>query len=150
MILLILRISEILLVGVFLQCAQIYSTAHRILQEDTVSCLQLETQAQPQLNTQIHSLARLNQQTLISILTPVLCPPLVVISITLWCACKNYPVILNYLIMYLTNLWSRNLILKKCAKIFQNLSIFVNSKLPNYEIVQQCRLRCTIPVFEKQ
>ena len=58
-----------------------YSTAHRILQEDTFSCLQLETRAQPQPNTQIHALARLNQQTLISTFTPVLCPPLVVIPI---------------------------------------------------------------------
>ena len=66
-----------------------YSTAHRILQEDTFSCLQLETQAQPQLNTQMHALARLNQQTLISTFTTGLCPPLVVISITPCDADKN-------------------------------------------------------------
>ena len=61
----------------------IYSTTHRILQADTVSCLQLETQAQPQPNAQMHALAQLNQQTLISTFTTALCPPLVVISITL-------------------------------------------------------------------
>ena len=48
-----------------------YSTAHGILQEDTVSCLQLETQAQPQPNAQMHALAQLNQQTLISTFVPL-------------------------------------------------------------------------------
>ena len=52
-----------------------YSTAHGILQEDTVSCLQLETQAQPQLNTQMHSLALLDPQTSITPL-PLYCVPL--------------------------------------------------------------------------
>ena len=66
-----------------------YSTAHTILQEDTFSCLQLETQAQPQLNTQMHALARPNQLTLISTFTTGLCPPLVVISITPCDADKN-------------------------------------------------------------
>ena len=55
---------------------QTYSTANRIFQEDTVSCPQLETQAQPLPYTQMHSLALLNQETLISTFTTVLCPPL--------------------------------------------------------------------------
>ena len=72
--------QPISVVALFLHIST-YSTAHRILQEDTFTCLQLETRAQPQPNTQIHALARLNQQTLISTFTPVLCPPLVVIPI---------------------------------------------------------------------
>ena len=54
---------------------KIYSTAHRILQEDTVSCPQLETQAQPLPNAQMHSEALLSKQTLITPL-PLHCVPL--------------------------------------------------------------------------
>ena len=63
----------------------IYSTDHRILQEDTLRCLQLETQAQPQLNAQMHSLA----QTPISTFTTGLCPPLLVIAIIICDTCLS-------------------------------------------------------------
>ena len=76
----------------------LYSTVHRILQ-DTLRCLQLESRAQPQPYAHMHAIARLNQRTLISTFTIVLCPPLVLISITLCDAYKNYSVIPNYFIM---------------------------------------------------
>ena len=71
-----------------------------------------------QPNAQLHSLAQLNQQTLISTFTTALCPPLVVISITISETYDTNSVILNNLVIKLTKFRLRKQILKNYVWIF--------------------------------
>ena len=81
-----------------------YSRAHRNFQEDTVSCPQLETLAQPQPNAQMHSLALLNKKPVCATHLLAAFPAclLCLIKFEIWSDIKPvHPLILGTLVVYL-------------------------------------------------